>query len=350
MSGLTDYTITANDLQNLDIPQANWVIPDLIPEGLTLLAGRPKIGKSWMALNMAYAIAKGENAFGRYATNKSTVLFITYEDNHRRLQERLLAVCNGNGDDKAPENLLFLKSIYTFPKLNDGGLNIIEESLIKNEEIKCVIIDTFGSAIKNDGKKYGYAFHHDYEIGSTIQELASKYQAAFILLHHTRKYKSGDPYEDIVGTTGLTASPDTLLVLEKNPAINMATLSIIGRDVKDGKLGVEFNNESSTWIAKDDLPDYHTTKERMDIVELFNDDSTIELKSGDIAKSIGKSSPATSNLLKKLLKEGILIEASYGSYKLNKPNEEENLTQEKGSDIKTNSNTFTSIKDFDGIL
>jgi RecA-family ATPase len=129
------------------------------------------------------------------------------------MQERLNRLSHDYDLPEAPSNLYFIFSYRTFPKLNDGGLELIDDFIKKDPLIKSVIIDTFGSAIKNDGKRYGYGFQHDYELGSSIQEIAMQNQVSFILLHHTRKMKSGDPYEDIVGTTGLTASPDTLLVL-----------------------------------------------------------------------------------------------------------------------------------------
>jgi RecA-family ATPase len=41
------------------LPPIQWAIPEILPEGLTLLAGKPKLGKSWLALAMALAVASG---------------------------------------------------------------------------------------------------------------------------------------------------------------------------------------------------------------------------------------------------------------------------------------------------
>ena len=50
-------TWTLDELLDADFPEPTWTVPDYIPVGLVSLAGRPKIGKSWMALQLA--IAKG---------------------------------------------------------------------------------------------------------------------------------------------------------------------------------------------------------------------------------------------------------------------------------------------------
>jgi len=45
-------------------PPIRWIVPDVLPEGATILAGRPKLGKSWMALDMALAVARGAYCLG----------------------------------------------------------------------------------------------------------------------------------------------------------------------------------------------------------------------------------------------------------------------------------------------
>jgi len=324
MPELKYYAQTASNLQKLEIPEINWVIRDFIPEGLSLFAGRPKIGKSYMALNLAFSIANGLPALSRFETIKSSVLYIAYEDNERRMQERIDRLTQVNDLTEAPDNLhLIISSKHHFPKLNADGLELIDSFLKEDLTIKCVIIDTFGSAIKADSKRNGNSFQQDYELVNSIQEIAMQNQVAIILLHHTRKFESEDPYEDIVGTTGITASPDTLLVLKKNAESNLFLLSVTGRDVMDTKLSLDFDKESCLWIAKDDLPEYHTTKERRQIIDLFSNDSALVLKSGDIADKIGKKGAVTSRLLSKLVKGEILLNDGYGSYRLNKPIKEE---------------------------
>ena len=51
--------ICARDLQAVVFPPIAWVVPRLIADGLTLLAGTPKRGKSWLTLGISVAIGRG---------------------------------------------------------------------------------------------------------------------------------------------------------------------------------------------------------------------------------------------------------------------------------------------------
>ena len=78
----------AAELQGMEFPPINWVVPGVLPEGLTILAGKPKLGKSWLALDMALAVAGGGAVLGREC-EPGPVLYLALEDNQRRLQRRL---------------------------------------------------------------------------------------------------------------------------------------------------------------------------------------------------------------------------------------------------------------------
>lgn len=82
-------TITANSLQSKEFPPLRYAVDGYLAEGVTLLAGKPKIGKSWMALDFAMAVAIGSVALGRVRCRQGPVLYCALEDNHRRLQRRM---------------------------------------------------------------------------------------------------------------------------------------------------------------------------------------------------------------------------------------------------------------------
>jgi len=81
-------SFTADELQDMRFPPPKWVVPGLIPEGVTLFAGKPKVGKSWMALEIAVAIAAGRPCLGNLEPEVGDVLYAALEDNPRRLQRR----------------------------------------------------------------------------------------------------------------------------------------------------------------------------------------------------------------------------------------------------------------------
>jgi len=75
--------ITAAELQTKQFPPLRFVVPDLIPEGLTLLAGKPKVGKSWMVLDIAIAVASGRYTLGNLKPEQGDVLYLALEDGGR---------------------------------------------------------------------------------------------------------------------------------------------------------------------------------------------------------------------------------------------------------------------------
>jgi predicted ATP-dependent serine protease len=104
-----DRVYTAADLQHRTFPEISYCVPDLIPEGLTIIAGKPKIGKSWLALDICIAIAANRFCLGERKPLPGGVLYAAMEDNPRRLQrriDRLLSTFN----DKWPEGLTLTNS------------------------------------------------------------------------------------------------------------------------------------------------------------------------------------------------------------------------------------------------
>src|SRR5690606_11474648 len=79
---------TADEILQHDWPEPTWAVPDIIPAGLTILAGRPKVGKSWLALSIAQAVAAGGVVLGKQV-EPGPVLYMGLEDNPRRLQSRM---------------------------------------------------------------------------------------------------------------------------------------------------------------------------------------------------------------------------------------------------------------------
>ncbi len=100
--------ISARDIQLMKIPPIRWIIKDLLPEGLAILAGSPKVGKSWFAQNIGISVANGTKALGYFDTEKSSVLYIALEDNFRRIQDRINNNLSSELDKTAPrKSILF---------------------------------------------------------------------------------------------------------------------------------------------------------------------------------------------------------------------------------------------------
>ncbi len=108
-----------------------FVVDHLISQGLFILAGAPKVGKSWLALDMALSIAKGEKVFGR-ETKRGTALYLCLEDSYTRIQNRLFELTS-----EPSENLHFAIMAETL-----GGVleKQIEQFKTQHTDLKIIII------------------------------------------------------------------------------------------------------------------------------------------------------------------------------------------------------------------
>ncbi len=200
-----DHTITAAALQRLEFPEVKYVVPGLIPEGLSMLCGRPKIGKSWAALEIAIAVASGGECFGNRKTEKGDVLYAALEDNPRRLQRRTDKI-QSPVSTAWPAGLTFTN---TWRRLDKGGVTDIAEWIGGAEKARLVILDTL-AGVKPVRTNAGYA--EDYESLTALHRLANDIGIAVLVLHHTRKLDADDPLDTISGTLGLAGCADTALV------------------------------------------------------------------------------------------------------------------------------------------
>jgi len=226
-------------------PKIKWAVKDIIPEGLTILAGRPKFGKSWLMLGLSYAIATGTKAWMFGETTKGSVYYLALEDSERRLQDRVLSM-EGYFDD-FPENL----HIYTdFPRIGEGFIEEVELLIAGDDNIGVIIVDTLQKIRpkSNGGKRNLYqAEYEDYE---KVQKLAITSGVPIITVHHTRKgsnskAKPGNPIDEMSGSTGIQGVADTLIVCVRDGSEGV--MHVTGREVNEEDYPMVFNKRNMTW-------------------------------------------------------------------------------------------------------
>lgn len=153
-----DKGMTAAQLMALDIPETRWVVEGLLPEGLSLLCGKPKVGKSWMCLDLALTAAMGGRALGSFPVTEGRVLYLALEDSVRRLRQRLLEL---RKETTGPENLHFCTS---WDRLPNGGLDRLRDWLAGHPDTRLIVIDTL-ARIRELTRGRQAAYEMDYEIG-----------------------------------------------------------------------------------------------------------------------------------------------------------------------------------------
>ncbi len=231
-------TMDAETLMTTPLEQLKFIVDGLIPQGLHILAGSPKIGKSWLSLWICLQVAKGEKVWG-FETLKSNVLYLCLEDSFARIQSRLFEIT-----DEAPSNLHFAIMSDTI----GNGLEVQIANFIKDHlDTRLIVIDALQKVRSNTTANIN-PYAADYDDINAIKQLADKYKIAIILVHHLRKTGDSDPLNMISGTSGIAGSADTNFVLQKEKRIeNRATLICTGRDIEQRELMLEFNKKTFLW-------------------------------------------------------------------------------------------------------
>ncbi len=216
-----------------------FVVDGLITHGLYILAGAPKIGKSWLSLDICLSIAKGEKVL-EHETKCGTALYLCLEDSFERIQKRLYELT-----DEPTENLYFAIIADT---IGNGLENQIEKFKTEHSDLKIVVIDTLQKIRESTENNYG----SDYKELSVLKKLADKLSIAILLVHHTRKCRDSDPFNMISGSTGLSGCVDSSMVLvETKRGSHTAKLFCVGRDIENQEINLVFEN--SRWTVSDEI-------------------------------------------------------------------------------------------------
>ena len=231
-------TIDAETLMTTVLPSTKCVVDRLLPEGLHILAGAPKIGKSWLALWLCLCVAKGESVLD-FAVTKGTVLYLCLEDSLTRIQNRLFQIT-----EDAPDTLHFA----TLAGSIGGGLeDQLKGFLAEHPGTTLVVIDTLQKVRQPGENANPYA--SDYRDITALKRLADDYGIAILLIHHLRKMNDEDPLNMISGTTGISGATDSSFVLkERKRGSGVATLYCTGRDIEYRKLPLRFQKDTHTWV------------------------------------------------------------------------------------------------------
>lgn len=231
-----DSAFSAASLAERTFPDLEFVVPGLIPEGLSLLVGGPKLGKSWMALGIALAASEGSRALGTIDVERRPVLYLALEDGPRRLKSRLTKL----GATTWPANLMFITDLAAH------GFTTIQTFMDRHADEKpLVIVDV----LKKITGAYGGndAYGHDYQQMAALKGIADSVPGSSILaLHHTRKAAADDFVDSVSGSQGLAGAADTILVLARSRGTGEATLNVTSRETAEGTYAVQLNEGAWT--------------------------------------------------------------------------------------------------------
>ena len=233
-------TIDGESLMSLPLTPLNFVVDTLLSQGLHILAGSPKVGKSWLALWLSVMVAKGEPVWGM-SVKQGTTLYLCLEDSTLRIQNRLFEIT-----EDALANVHFTTQSDILGK---GLEEQLRTFLDEHPDTVLVIIDTL-QMIR--GTNYDNTYANDYRDLSALKRIADTHGIAILLIHHLRKESADDVFNRISGTTAISGAVDSSFTLvEERRGSGRAKLSCIGRDIEYRELTLERNGENVWELVSD---------------------------------------------------------------------------------------------------
>lgn len=306
-SAIKPLISSAAGLRRREFPAIQYIVPGYIAEGCTLLAGRPKLGKSWLVLEAGLAVADGGTCLGGILCEQGDVLYLALEDNERRLQRRIDKVL-GAFRSEWPAAFEFATE---WPRSNEGGIEAIEDWILSKTNPRLIIVDVLAMFKPVRGDKESL-YEADYLSIKGLQALAGKYQVAIVVVHHTRKSGTeSDPFEKVSGTLGLSGAADTTVILDRDG--NGATLYGRGRDVEEIEAAVIFDKVSCRWHVQGEASEVRRTDERGAILGAL-DEANEPMSPGDLALATRMTSLNVRQLLFKMTKAGEVSKTKRGLY------------------------------------
>ena len=228
--------VDGETLWDLEFPARRFCIRNLLPQGLCVLGGAPKVGKSWLVLDWCIRIAKGEPIWDM-ETTRGTTLYLCLEDTLQRVQHRVYCM-----SDEAAHNAYFATAVGT---LADDLESQISSFLLSHPDTVLIVVDTFQMVRGNSAEP---SYRGDYQDMQKLKRIADAYNITVLLVHHLRKQGDRDPVNRLSGTTGISGAVDAVFVLDrKERGQNAALLVCTGRDVEYRELELRFSKERCAW-------------------------------------------------------------------------------------------------------
>lgn len=294
---------TGNWLMRQSIPPLAWIVPGVIPEGFGILSAPPKMGKSWLVLDVGLSVAEGKPVFGTEVEQRP-VMYLALEDGIRRLQDR----CRTLGITHGSANWRF----HLDPPTALGAA----QSFAKEHPNALVIVDTL-QLVKPDRGHGEASYAADYKFTRDLKDRAPKH-GTFLAVHHDRKAASADFLEEVSGTQGIAGAADFVMGLKRPRGKNEGMLHITGRDVEEASYKMVFSDGRWTPEGGDlgeaarRASEKQVSDEVAAIVAFVA--SRSETSRADVAAKFAISPDAAAKRLQRLCEDGLIVRLRPGAY------------------------------------
>lgn len=322
---LEQYVRNGSWLDKQVFPPLQYAVPEILPEGYSLLAGPPKAGKSWLVANIATACASGGYALKNIKVEPRPVLYFALEDGDRRLQSRFRKM---SVDGIIPEKVNRALVVHSLTHL----ICIAEDFQDEYEQPPLIIVDTLGRV--SPGRTGSQSqYEADYQLGAALQKLAHRKPGCTVLaVHHTNKGEHTDFMNAVSGTQGVTGACDVVLVLDRSRGEQDAVITISGRDIeREAEYAITLNDGCWELIGGSlDAARAKASEVRQSQRDAANDkrfgdktqtalealrNSITPMKAKDIAHIIDVSPDTAGKYLRRLVEAGQIEKVERGSFR-----------------------------------
>jgi hypothetical protein len=298
--------ITAGELSRKTFAPLRYVVPGYITEGVTIFAGKPKIGKSWLLYDICIGCSSDRFVLGTVKPTQGDVLYLALEDSQRRLQSRLAKLCpHSSISDR-------LTLTTNWRRAQEGGVRDIAEWCESVPNPTLVVIDTL-EKFRPPAKAGVAAYTTDYEAITELHKLSHERGIAVVVIHHVRKMDAEDPFDMVSGTNGLTGAADTILVLKRQAGA--VTLHARGRDIDEQETACEFNKSSCRWTLLGQAEEVHSSGQRLAILAALKEADDGGLHISEILTATARTDRnAVDQLLYKMHRDREVVRIKRGVY------------------------------------
>jgi RecA-family ATPase len=300
------FNLQATMTRAADRPEPKMVVDGLLPQGLTLLAGGSKLGKSYMSLDIAFGVAAGSPVLGHMVTEQGQVLYLALEDRDDRLVRRMDELEPDRAAWPSPTDLC-LVSVNSLGEYTPGALAIAWAEQATNPRL--VIIDTI-TRFGGQGEREGY--RADVQWMTRFHKYAQEHDIAVVGVTHTRQMKleeGEDWFNKITGTQGIVGTADQAMLLDVQRGDSEGMLRVTGRDMPDAEFAIR--RVGGFWQVTDQL-----RGKRGDLSVAIGDFviQMGETTTAAVAEHFSISSDKASQYLGRLRRNGIISQVKRGTW------------------------------------
>lgn len=286
--------VDVSELQDKTLPPMKWLIDDLLPVGgVVMLSAKPKMGKSFLAIQLAVSVASGGEFLG-FKAQKHEVLYIDLETSQRSMKNRISMMTAD-----APKGLYLMtpQEVFEFGNIGNGFESQVDYFLESHKGVKLVIVDTYG-LIQGSRPAAQNIYRQEYAEISHLNSWARKKGFTLVLIHHQNKQDDyANPVQGISGSTGITGGLQAYYILSKRDYTDkMTKLTIGGKEIMERDIFIQPESDTNrTWVEvePEDRPSRRKTVANdpitMAIRELCADSEEVEIRAKELADKVGES-------------------------------------------------------------